>query len=67
MGQSNWVHLDDCEIKRETEKAFLIEYEGEELWLPKSVLSEADNYEVGDVVTLSVQEWWANDKGLESD
>ena len=66
MSASRWVHLDVDEIKKETNAAFLIRIEGEEYWLPKSQIADADDYEEGDCdVTLSVTEWIATEKGFE--
>jgi len=68
MSASSWVHLDDCVVKRVTAKALLVEYDGEEPWLPKSQVSEAEQYEEGDGatdgVTISITEWLASQKGL---
>ena len=66
MGASNWVHLDVEEIVRETDKAFLVRLEdGEEVWLPKGQISDAQDYSEGDTnCTLSISEWIANEKGL---
>lgn len=68
MSASHYVHLNDCEVKRTTEKAILIDYEGEEIWLPRSQVSEGDKYEAGDTgVTISITEYIAREKGLEGD
>lgn len=66
MGASNWVHLDVEEIVRETDKAFLVRLEdGEEVWLPKGQVADADDYKEGDTnCTLSISEWIAGEKGL---
>ena len=65
MGFSVWVHLEDCTVKRATEKALLVEYDGREFWLPRSQVSEGEKYEEGDAgVTISVTEWVAKQKGL---
>jgi hypothetical protein len=65
MSASNWVHLDVDEIKRETDKAFLLVIDGDEHWIPKSQISEPDDYEVGDKnLTVSVTEWIAEQKEL---
>ncbi len=65
MGTSNWVHVDVDEIIRETEKAFLVRIDGDEVWLPKSQLSDADDYEQGDTdCTMSISEFIAKEKGL---
>jgi hypothetical protein len=48
-----------CEIRLETEKAFLI-YDGDkEVWIPKSI-GEWDQ----DAKTMAMPEWFATDKGL---
>lgn len=66
MSFGEYVHLDVEEILHETDKAFRIKLKsGEETWMPKSQVSDADNYNVGDKnLTLSVTEWIASQKGL---
>lgn len=67
MSSSNYVHLEVEEILRETDKAFLLrlEDEGQELWVPKSQISDADDYEEGDKnCTVSVSRWFADKEGL---
>lgn len=65
VSHSHWVHLEDCSVKRVTEKAILIEHDGEEVWLPISQVSEGEKYEEGDEdVTISITEWIAKQKGL---
>lgn len=61
-----WVHLDVSLVKRETEKAFLLRLEdGSEVWVPRSQVSEPDDYEEGDEdCTVSVTEWFAEKEGL---
>lgn len=63
---SGYVHLDIALIARETEKAFLLVLEGgEETWVPKSVVADAEGYVAGDAhCTVSVQSWWAEKEGL---
>ncbi len=63
-----WVHLSVAKIVRETDAAFLVRLEDgdEEVWLPKSQISDPEDYEVGDEdVTISITEWLAQQKGLE--
>jgi len=68
MGMTKYVHLEGCRVIRDTEKAILIEYNGEQHWLPRSVVSNGDNYEQGDKdLTISIPEKWANEKGIEVD
>lgn len=65
MSSGNHVHLDVEEILRETQLAFLLLLEEDEIWAPKSVIADANDYDVGDCnLTISVAEWWAEQKGL---
>lgn len=65
MGASRYVHLEDCRILKETKDAFLIEYDDEQYWIPKSQISDPDVLEEGDYgITVSVTEWIANQKGI---
>lgn len=70
MTHSNrgWVHIDVAEILRETDKAFKVRLEsGEEYWLPKSQISDADDYNEGDVnATMSITQWIADQNEIES-
>lgn len=68
MGQSNYVHLESCDIITVTEKAVLIEYDGEKHWIPVSQLADGEdhNLEAGDKdITVSITEWIAEQKGIE--
>lgn len=68
MAQSNWVHLEDCNILLLTEKAAYVEWDGERHWLPLSQISDPDTLEAGDSgVTVSVTEWIAEQKGIDPD
>ena len=65
MGASKWVHVSVSKVVRETDKAFLLQIGEEEHWIPKSQMSDADDYATGDTdVTISVSEWIANAKGI---
>ncbi len=65
MGAGNWVHVDVNEILRATDAALLCQIGDVEVWLPRSQISEGEQYEAGDTdVTLSVSEWIAREKGL---
>ena len=62
---SLWIHIEVERIKRETDKAFLVEIEGEEVWLPKSQIADWEDYEEGDTdCTMSISEFIADEKGL---
>lgn len=66
MSMSNYVHIEVDEIIRETDKAFLFLIGDDEIWIPKSQVSDADDYEMGDKnCSISVTEFIANEKGLE--
>jgi hypothetical protein len=67
MGQSNYVHIDNCRIVAETEKAFLVDVpEAGEIWIPRSQVADPDDLNVGDSGrTVSVSEWFAFTKGLD--
>jgi hypothetical protein len=52
-------------VKRETEKALLVEIGGEELWIPKSQIhDDSEVYREGDTGKLVITEWIAREKGL---
>ena len=58
--------LEDVKVLQETDKALLIDLEGEPVWVPKSCIDfeESDVERVGDEGILMVQEWWAEKEGL---
>lgn len=62
--QSNDNTVDiECTVKRETDKAPLIDHGGEsEVWMPKSQIKNVSKN--GRTVTLTVTEWIAYEKGL---
>jgi len=53
-------------IKSETDKAILVELEGEEYWVPKSVISEDSEVwsRESESGTLIVEKWWARKNGV---
>lgn len=72
MARSNYVHLSECRLKRLTDKAALVIYDGAEYWLPLSQMAdgEADKLEgvePGERFTLSISQWIASEKGIEGD
>jgi hypothetical protein len=65
MGFSSWVHIDVDRVVRETDAAFLFDIDGEEVWVPKSQIADADDYGAGDEnVSVSVTAFIAREKGL---
>ncbi len=67
MGDRRCVHVDVTRILKETELAFLLLLENEkEVWVPKSVIQDADDYDEGDEnATVSIHEWWAEKNNVE--
>lgn len=66
MGQSNYVHLEDCDVLKATDAAIQVQWEGEKIWLPKSQVADPETFEAGDKgVTVSCTEWIAEQKGTE--
>jgi hypothetical protein len=64
MSASGYVHLEDCTVKKLTEKAALIEYGDEQHWIPLSQIADADELQEGDERTVSITQWLADQKGL---
>jgi hypothetical protein len=59
------VSLGGVSVLKESEKALLIDFEGEEHWIPKSqVHDDSDVYEEGDLGTIIISRWIAGQKGL---
>lgn len=66
MGQTQYVHLEGCFVQRTTEKALLVQYNGESYWLPRAAVSNGGNFDAGDRnVTISIPERLAEEKGIE--
>lgn len=59
------VRVEDVRAMRETDKALLCRIEDEEVWIPKSqITDDSEVYKQGDDGTLVITEWLANEKGL---
>jgi hypothetical protein len=57
--------LEDAIVRRETDEAVLVSYEGDEFWLPKSqLLDESVELGVGDSGMLVIPGWLAEKKDL---
>lgn len=52
----------ECQVKRESDKAFLIHDGRREAWLPKSQVEI--EYRVGHLTIVTMPEWLALEKGL---
>lgn len=67
---SNWIHLEECDVLAESDKAILVACElfEEDLWIPRSQISEGEKYHKDDTdVTISVTEWWVKKNKIEVD
>ena len=59
------VEFEDVKAEAETEKAILVEIEGDKYWVPKSQLDKnSEVNEKGDEGTLITTRWWAEKEGL---
>lgn len=47
-----------------TKKAYLIDIDGDEVWLPDSMIDFIDEPEVGEEVSFEIPTWLAEDKAL---
>lgn len=54
----------DCEVVRLTDEAALLNIDGDEHWVPKSCLENADDLEVGEEATAVIHEWFAIKAGM---
>ena len=53
-------------VKRTTEKAILIDCDGKEVWIPKSLIKDFDDLEIGFLFegNIVIPEWFAQGKEL---
>jgi hypothetical protein len=59
------TEVEDVLVKSETEKALLCIIEGEQMWIPKSqITDDSEVWKQGDEGTLVITEWLAEQKGL---
>lgn len=59
------VYLDEVLVVGQTDAAILVQYEGEEVWIPKSqILSDSQVEFVGDRGILAIPRWLADDRGV---
>lgn len=61
----SYVTIEVEEIIAETDDALLCQIDGEEVWLPRSLVESGEDYGKGDgPVELNVAEWKAKEEGL---
>lgn len=62
---SETIKIKNVRCKCQTEKAILVEIEGEEHWIPQSQIDDdSEVFSAGDEGTLVITEWIAEQKGL---
>jgi len=61
--QYNYVKLNFDELVRETEKAILLSFEGNEYWIPISLIDEDEFYEEEGIVYVA--DWFVEQEGLD--
>lgn len=54
----------EAKVVRTTEKAVLIEYADEEIWLPRSAMIDDEELEAGQHAEIKMLEWIAKEKGI---
>lgn len=77
-GQTDYVHLDDCVLLRTTDMAAHVSWNGSQYWFPFSQMAEGEEDKIRGMkdargsydrepFTLTVSEWIAEQKGIESE
>jgi hypothetical protein len=62
---AEYIHLEVEEVVASTAKALLLRIDGDEVWVPRFVIADDEDYERGDKgATISVLEWWAKKEGI---
>jgi len=65
MGNSDWAEFEDAECIKETDKAILVTIDGDEYWIPSSLVSDdSEVWKEGDTGTLVIPQWLAEERGL---
>ena len=57
-------HVFECTILLHTERAIKVDYQGEELWIPKSQIEDVDDLPARGNSEITVTAWIAKEKGL---
>ena len=53
----------ECRVKRLSEYAALLVYEGEEAWVPLSLIEDAEDLEVGQDQDVTIRSWKKRELG----
>ena len=67
MSQSRYVFLEDVTIKKVTDKAILIDWNEEDVWIPLSQIAsdDRDGLNEGTGYSFGITTWIAEQKGIE--
>lgn len=64
MSGNYYVTIKGITIKKDTDRAVLIEYGGEEYWIPYSQVEEIHNRNKPGQASIMMSEWIAEQKGI---
>ncbi|MHC1788576.1 hypothetical protein [Solidesulfovibrio sp.] len=64
MGRNDMIEVEDLEFRHEAGAAIIVEYDGEEVSLPQSQIEWPEDATRGDLITVTMPEWLAEDRGL---
>jgi hypothetical protein len=64
MARNDMTSVEDLEFRHETIEAIIVEYCGREITLPKSQIEWPENAARGQLITVEMPEWLAEDRGL---
>ena len=59
-----YAELEIVRVMVVTEKALLVNHDGDEVWIPKSLIADPDQYARGVYDGMEVAEWFARKEGL---
>jgi len=65
MARNDMIDVEDLTFVRSTDAAILVRDPDEsEIWLPQSQIEWPEDVDRGDILTVTMPEWLAIDKGL---
>ncbi|MGE4442744.1 MAG: hypothetical protein AB7D27_14845 [Desulfomicrobium sp.] len=64
MGRNDMIDVEDLEFRCEAGAAIIVESDGEKTSLPKSQIEWDEYASPGEIITVTMPEWLAMDRGL---
>jgi hypothetical protein len=64
MGRNDMIEVEDLEFRTEAGAAVIVECDGKEISLPLSQIEWPEDATRGDLITVTMPEWLAEDRGL---